>query len=258
MPTSRKTMTSTSTTTATKKISSLASSTSSSVSSDSQRDASVPPIWVVFGRPGAGKSTVADAAVDLFNKNQQKQQDSTTLSQQQRKCQAIDLDVCIPQWMKDNFTKGIYPTLDERTAFAYDACDYVVKRIREEFPIPSNDKDHDHYHAVVISFSFVNIDLRDVFRTRFPHARWVLIDTTEQDAEERILLREDHFYTGEKKPPSVDSDIDNNVTEKDDDGEENSEWKFAPVEFPHTLLDGRAPIETNARIILEDMLSTIG
>ena len=65
---------------------------------------------IIFGRPGAGKSTIAERLVahpdadGAYN---------------------ADLDVCVPQWMRDNFAQGIYPTLAERQAFASDAADYV-------------------------------------------------------------------------------------------------------------------------------------
>ena len=55
-----------------------------------QRD---PLMVVIFGRPGAGKSTVAHAALELA---------------QQRgiQCLGLDLDSCVPQWMRDNFANG--------------------------------------------------------------------------------------------------------------------------------------------------------
>eukprot|EP00814_Leptocylindrus_danicus_P005689 CAMPEP_0116047302 /NCGR_PEP_ID=MMETSP0321-20121206/28791_1 /TAXON_ID=163516 /ORGANISM="Leptocylindrus danicus var. danicus, Strain B650" /LENGTH=81 /DNA_ID=CAMNT_0003529117 /DNA_START=190 /DNA_END=435 /DNA_ORIENTATION=+ len=65
------------------------------------------PIVVVFGRPGAGKTTIAEAA-DKLLKDKHNVEEIITL----------DLDVCIPQWMKDNFTNGIYPTLAQRDQFA--------------------------------------------------------------------------------------------------------------------------------------------
>jgi energy-coupling factor transporter ATP-binding protein EcfA2 len=54
------------------------------------------PLVVVFGRPGSGKSTIADAATGL-------------LTDEGRSILRLDLDVCVPQWMKDNFANGIYP-----------------------------------------------------------------------------------------------------------------------------------------------------
>ena len=54
---------------------------------------------IIFGRPGAGKTTIADALL--------KHADAEN-------AQGVDLDVCLPQWMRDNFARGIYPSLDER------------------------------------------------------------------------------------------------------------------------------------------------
>jgi energy-coupling factor transporter ATP-binding protein EcfA2 len=52
--------------------------------------------FVVFGRPGSGKSTIADAAAEL-------------LKEEGRSILRVDLDECVPQWMRDNFSHGIYP-----------------------------------------------------------------------------------------------------------------------------------------------------
>ena len=65
---------------------------------------------IIFGRPGAGKSTIAERLIAHPDAN----------------AYNVDLDVCVPQWMRDNFAKGVYPTLAERQAFASDAADYVV------------------------------------------------------------------------------------------------------------------------------------
>ncbi len=74
---------------------------------------------VIFGRAGAGKSTVANAAIDL-------------LQNESLYCLGLDLDDCVPQWMRDNFGKGIYPTLKERQDFATSACDHVHTKLQEE------------------------------------------------------------------------------------------------------------------------------
>lgn len=75
------------------------------------------PVIIVFGRPGAGKSTIAEAADKLLKEKNIEE------------IITLDLDVCIPQWMKDNFTKGIYPTPIQRKTFAGAACDYVRDQI---------------------------------------------------------------------------------------------------------------------------------
>ena len=160
---------------------------------------------IIFGRPGAGKTTIADALL--------KHADAED-------AQGVDLDVCVPQWMRDNFARGIYPSLDERRTFAAAAADHL-------------DAEATSTGRCVVSFSFVNDDLRDYFRHRFPEADWVLVDTSENDAAERIARREGHFYKG---PTAAEPD-------------RGSEWAFAPVAFDHVRLDGRRPVEDNVRAL---------
>ena len=112
--------------------------------------------------------------------------------------------------MRDNFAKGVYPTLDERNAFAETAADHVEACVADQ----GDDK------PCVISFSFVNEDLRCSFRNRFPLARWVLVDTSEDDAAERIARREGHFYKG---PTAADPD-------------RGSEWSVLCVISPGLIL----------------------
>ena len=78
------------------------------------------PSVIVFGRPGAGKTTVANAAVEKL----QTSNDNIT-------CLGLDLDVCVPQWMRDNFANGIYPTLEERNRFANECCQYVTHELAQ-------------------------------------------------------------------------------------------------------------------------------
>ena len=159
---------------------------------------------IIFGRPGAGKSTIAERLIahpdadGAYN---------------------LDLDVCVPAWMRDNFSKGIYPTLAERQAFASDAASYVVTA--------SADK---KAACCVVSFSFVNDDLRDSFRARFPEATWALVDASDALAGERIASRDGHFYD----PPPAKGD----------------EWLFAPVAFDHLVLDATRPVDENVAKLL--------
>jgi gluconate kinase len=169
---------------------------------------------IVFGRPGAGKTTVAEQA---FQSIQTIMGQTSSSSSSHYSCCAIDLDVCVPQWMRDNFAQGIYPTLAERLEFAELACDYVLQQQLSQLhqakdDVPTSSMDEATRTTVVpetttktitiISFSFVNTDLRNVFRQRFPHAKWVLMDTTEMEAQRRIEQRQGHFYKGQQRPQS--------------------------------------------------------
>jgi gluconate kinase len=180
------------------------------------------PMVIVFGRPGAGKTTVANQAADLM---QVKKQDEVL---------ALDLDVCVPQWMRDNFANGMYPTLEQRIEFAKDACQYVTEQQEKQATALTT----------VVSFSFVNTDLRDVFRESFPDARWILIDTTEGEAQRRIDEREGHFYKGGAATVEEEEPI------KEDEAD-NSDWDFAPVSFDHVCLPGANSIEENAQLVVE-------
>ena len=166
-------------------------------------------------------------------------------------CVALDLDVCVTQLMRDNFGKGIYPTLEERKVFALDACDYVDEQLAniceqsEEKPISI---------CAIVSFSFVNTDLRDIFRSRFPSAEWILINTTEEESTKRINEREGHFYKGEISDDDVKASEAGNKSSEKDDEKDNSDWKFAPVDFPHVILDGLNSVEDNAKRVVEKIL----
>ena len=52
-------------------------------------------LFVVFGRPGSGKTTVANKAFDVLTLELKNRDD--------RECVALDLDVCVTQAMRDNF-----------------------------------------------------------------------------------------------------------------------------------------------------------
>ena len=101
---------------------------------------------------------------------------------------------------------------------------------------------------VVISFSFVNTDLRTAFRDAYPESQWILVDTSDGLAKERISKREGHFYKNTDNAKEVEEDETNGAKDKDDD---NSEWNFQPVTFDHMILDGRQDVEVNAKQIME-------
>jgi gluconate kinase len=175
------------------------------------------PMVIVFGRPGAGKTTVANKAIPLVLDH---------------KVIGLDLDAYVPQWMKDNFAKGIYPTLEQRQEFALGACDQIEEELDEQQPA-----------ACVVSFSFVNTDLRDVFRSRFQNALWALVNTTHDEANKRIAERQGHFYQG---APDVVLESDREAIKSD-----NIEWDFAPVDFPHVNLPGEDSVDDNALRVAE-------
>ena len=155
----------------------------------------------------------------------------------------LDLDVCVPQWMRDNFAKGLYPTLEERIAFTESACDYVEESLEQETAILPEG----HRLGAIVSFSFVNTDIRDTFRKRFPRAGWFLVDTSEDEAAERIRRREGHFYKG-KVESAAEEELESRPKS------DNDEWNFAPVTFPHTALDGTKPIEHNAERVADGLI----
>lgn len=169
---------------------------------------------IIFGRPGAGKTTIADALI---------------AAAPPASCYGVDLDDCVPQWMRDNFAEGIYPTESQRAAFAAAAADRVDAAAAAEAAVA----------RCIVSFSFVNDDLRDFFRRRYPDADWVLVDTTETDAASRIAAREGHFYKG--ATPAA--------------GGRGDEWRFAPVRFGHLRLDGARPVAELVRDVLPLVVS---
>lgn len=175
------------------------------------------PIFVLCGRPGSGKTTVAKAFASSTGNNDE--------------CLHVDLDICVSQKLRDNFAKGIYPTVQERACFMDAACDYVEKMMSRH---------HDRRYCLV-SFSFVNTDLRNGFRSHFPSSRWVLINTSESTALQRIAEREGHFY----KEGAV------------EDSARGPEWQFAPIDFEHHVLDGARCVTDNVeglRSILEQYI----
>ena len=140
----------------------------------SQSQSTQLPITCLFARPGAGKTTVANAVIELLG----------------GECVGLDLDECVTSDMKSNFAKGIYPNRSEREAFMESACDFLQRFIEKKVTETPTCKN------LLVSFSFVNDDLRDVFRKRFPSSRWVLLNVGTETASERIAHRKGHFYNG--------------------------------------------------------------
>ena len=223
-----------------------------------------PQLFIIFGRPGAGKSSIANEVAKLVSCGKTFEQSETT---GKNKVKFLDLDVCIPEWMKLNFQKGIYPTLDERESFALDACKYVEEEASFNSVIDNSidlDDDDDHGdisnpNIIVISFSFVNNDLRDVFRERFKDLVWILVDTNSDIAEYRIATRDpNHFYKGGPEKKLNDSfpyrsnhkKKSTNQPKRDD----NSDWKFDEVHFQHIILNGEDSVEQNANHVLQQII----
>jgi gluconate kinase len=228
-------------------------------------------LYVIFGRPGAGKTSLANAVIAKIK----------------GKCFALDLDCCVPQWMRDNFAKGTYPTVGERADFISSACDYVEAqhRHRNDQGLPTG--------SCIISFSFVNEDIRSAFRSRFPSSTWLLMETPQEEAAYRVKHRTNHFYKGQEQKDTsnsrssseddgdrdtfdstsisqdkarntnlafISSNDNNNTIESTisnstssdgtSDESNNSEWEFAPVVFPVVRLDGTQSVEINVKAVL--------
>ncbi|KNC87730.1 hypothetical protein SARC_00164 [Sphaeroforma arctica JP610] len=201
-------------------------------------------IVVVFGRPGSGKTSVSEKAAALHKQTvsiKPHTSGGVAASNSGGGITCLDLDVCVPQWMKDKFARGVYPTPEQRKEFAIDACDYVNKQL-DAINLRCDEK-------VIISFSFVNTDLRNIFRNHFPTATWVLINTSEATAQDRINRREGHFYKGIRNVES--SEVEKgSVKRTSKTTADNSDWHFAPVDFDHIILDGLQSIEENARKVI--------
>ncbi|KAI2490703.1 hypothetical protein MHU86_23864 [Fragilaria crotonensis] len=243
-----------------------------------------PPMVIVFGRPGAGKTTVADRAAALLHEQCQNSKariiedddgdEGCATYGNDNVVLALDLDVCVPQWMKDNFAKGLYPTLAQRLEFAELACAHVETKHKEHHQQQrlieqyENVDDAPTPTILIVSFSFVNTDLRHAFRQRFPRALWALVDTSEDEAQRRIEERRGHFYKGRRAPPPLQQGNDDATTEMAFttstsaikstgtsgtaiQDENNSDWEFAPVTFDHLILPGDESVERNAERVVD-------
>lgn len=195
-------------------------------------DGKGPAIFVIFGRPGSGKSTLSGMA-----------------SQKLKDCATIDLDVCVTNEMKENFDKGIYPSHEERGNILYimhpgynqitfiihsllfivqfmeNACKYLEEKICSRKSSST---------SCLVSFSFVNDDMRQVFRKKFKTARWILYDTPNDIAEDRIAKRQGHFYKGAPAGHKK---------------ERRGEWEFEKIHFNHQRIDGTKELQGNADLL---------
>lgn len=257
---------------------------------DDNENSDHPPMVIVFGRPGAGKTTVAERAAALLleqcqnsNGNNIQNDDGgdegCATNGNDYHVLALDLDVCVPQWMKDNFAKGLYPTLAQRLEFAELACAHVETKHQEHqqqrLLVQPYESGQDALTPtipttiIIVSFSFVNTDLRHAFRQRFPHAKWALVDTSEDEAQRRIEQRRGHFYKGRRPPPPLQQgDDDDETTDAPNttstsvvkstgtsgtaiQDENNADWEFAPVTFDHLILPGDESVERNAERVVD-------
>jgi gluconate kinase len=192
-------------------------------SSSSSSSASI-PIFVIFGRPGAGKTTIASEIQKQPQILPASINQGNTTTAAHHSFLHIDLDVCVSQKMKDGFSSGIYPSSTERINFMDKACDFVKGCI---------DTRRSGCNACIVSFSFVNSDLRHAFRRRFPHSKWILVEASPVLAQNRITRREGHFYK-----------------HKDDNTLKGSEWDFAPIDFECFSVRADNPVNANVALIL--------
>ena len=255
-------------------------------------------IYILFGRAGAGKSTLGESLLSSLRSEEEdflldKFLDEPDPNNLVSSYLLLDLDVCIPLEMKDNFTKGIYPDAEERAKFAHDACSHVKKEIENQrtklrsqsknllplFSGPFSSKEgnllgqrqniddkesqstEDSALTVLISFSFVNEDLRDIFRSYYPSAHWLYIETPASVAYRRIEERKGHFYKNEIVPEknlSTSTSSNNKSSTSSNTRNSTSEWTFARVTFPHSIINGKRSIVQNTIEILHIINKTGG
>jgi AAA domain len=222
-------------------------------------------LFVVFVIPGAGKTTIAKHVVQKLSSsttttsvgNDSEDQSTTTTIPQNYQVLDLDLDDCVPEWMRLNFEQGIYPNLQQRNEFALSCCDYVNESIQNftqsSITNGTTRKSVDQQILVIVSFSFVNDDLRINFRNRFPNSYWILIHTSEIEAQRRIQQRSNHFYKGKQPPLGADR----NEPVRQQSLNDNNEWNFAPVTFPHTIVNGHNSIEETSSEVVEWIQTTL-
>ena len=215
-------------------------------------------LFVVFGIPGAGKTTIAKHVVQNLSTTTTSVGNNEEATIPNYFVLDLDLDDCVPEWMRFNFAQGIYPTLQQRNQFALSCCDYVkesIHKFTESSVTNCSSPSAIKPILVIVSFSFVNDDLRINFRNEFPNSHWILIHTNELEAQRRIEQRSDHFYKG--KQPNNEADCTESIQHPSTSSNDNSEWKFAPVTFPHTIVNGHNPIEETSSEITELIHATV-
>jgi hypothetical protein len=97
----------------------------------------------------------------------------------------------------------------------------------------------------IVSFSFVNNDMRCIFREKFPSSKWILLDTSDEIVSLRISQRKGHFYDGEVVDKMKNIHMYN--TYKVD----NLESNFEAIDYDHFIINGEDPIEFNVNKILK-------
>ena len=76
--------------------------------------------------------------------------------------------------------------------------------------------------------------MRQVFRKKFKTARWILYDTPNDIAEDRIAKRQGHFYKGAPAGHKK---------------ERRGEWEFEKIHFNHQRIDGTKELQGNADLL---------
>lgn len=173
------------------------------------------PHAVLFGRPGAGKTTTAKAIQDMKAENG-------------IKLVPFELDPYVPKEIIDVFMAGGYPSVEMRVAFV-EKCTEIVKAIRETLAEATEGGSTLKVGLLVIQ-AFPHEDMRAVYRAAFPDAEWFLVDTADEVAGERVRAREGHFYKHDTLPVP-----------------------FEEIDFPHTAYEGTTDPAENAKQILEKM-----
>ena len=81
------------------------------------------------------------------------------------------------------------------------------------------------------------------------------MDTTEEEAGQRILSRQGHFYKGKVvSSGQTQQQEEKKITSNRRPGSDNEDWNFAPVTFDHVVLDGTRSVDENAEIVARGLV----